>query len=276
MFPWSRQSRRARLLAQPYPAEWETWPLANVAHDGLLSEDERAWLREDTRIFVAEKHWEGCRGLQVTEEMKVTVAAQSCLMLLGIEHDYFSRVLTVLLYPTAFALPSEDGDEGEEREAVAGQAFYHSPVILSWDSVLAEGRDPAAGDNLVIHEFAHQLDFLDGSINGTPELFSPELADRWYEAMTAEYHRQVRHVRKGRETFLGDYAARNEAEFFARASERFFTVPARLQHYHREVYEVLAEFYGVEPIEWFARAGNGASDPTGQKEKQARDPVLLW
>jgi Mlc titration factor MtfA (ptsG expression regulator) len=209
--------------------------------------------------LVAEKSWEGCAGLPVTEEMKVTIAAQAGLMLLGMAHDYFSRILSVLVYPSAFELPLEDWEDEAGRRGlpVAGQAVYDGPVILAWDAVLTEGRDPTAGRNLVIHEFAHHLDFLDGYSNGTPELHGQRQSERWRGVMTAEYTRLQRDLRRGRETFLGNYAAAREAEFFAVASERFFTRPDRLRHYHPSLYELLAEYYGTEPIRWFA--GPGAS-----------------
>jgi Mlc titration factor MtfA (ptsG expression regulator) len=243
---------REYLFAQPYPEDWESYLLRNVAHFRVLSEAERARLRTDTRILVEEKNWESCGGLHVTDEMKVTIAAQACLMLLGIEHDYYSRVPSILVYPTTFVIPHGEWlDEYDPENAAAGQAVYRGPVILAWDAVLAEGRDPSAGNNVVIHEFAHQFDFLDDSFNGTPDLSGMDEAERWYEVMTAEYTRLRRHVRQGRNTFLGDYAAKDELEFFAVASERFFTQPVRLRHYHPPLYRVLAEFYRVEPIVWF-------------------------
>jgi Mlc titration factor MtfA (ptsG expression regulator) len=186
--------------------------------------------------------------------MKVTIAAQACLMLLGIEHDYYSRVPSILVYPTTFVIPHGEWlDEYHPENAAAGQAIYRGPVILAWDAVLSEGRDLSAGQNIVIHEFAHQFDFLDDSVNGTPDLSGRDVAERWYEVMTAEYTQLWRHVRKGRRTFLGDYAAKDETEFFAVATERFYTQPARLWHYHPPLYHVLAEFYRVEPIVWFHR-----------------------
>jgi Mlc titration factor MtfA (ptsG expression regulator) len=253
MLKWYRRHRRERLLAQPFPGDWETFLMRNVGHYRLLDEDERSRLRNDTRILVAEKNWEGCGGLQITEEMKVTIAAQACLMLLGREHDYFGRVLSILVYPSRFRVKDRWEDEKERGSATWGQAVYRGPVILAWDLVLADGKDPSGGTNLVIHEFAHQLDFLDGYVNGTPDLPNGEQGERWFTVMTTEYDQHQRNLRQGRDTFLGDYAGRNEGEFFAVASELFFTLPERLRHYHPALYAVLAEYYGVEPIQWFAR-----------------------
>jgi Mlc titration factor MtfA (ptsG expression regulator) len=117
---------------------------------------------------------------------------------------------------------------------------------------LAEGRDPSAGGNTVIHEFAHQLDFIDGYADGTLDL-PGEQAERWQEVLTAEYNRLRREIRRGRATFLGDYAATNKTEFFATASERFFTQPAKLRHYHPQLYQMLNVAYAVNPAKWFAR-----------------------
>jgi Mlc titration factor MtfA (ptsG expression regulator) len=224
----------------------------NVFHYRLLRKIERARLQHDARVLIAEKTWEGCGGLTVTEEMQITIAAQACVMLLGQEHDYFRRVPSILIYPSAFQVTDEAWEEaGWLPLPAGGQAVYRGPVILAWDAVLADGRDPSLGRNLVIHEFAHQLDFVDGCADGTLAL-GGEAAERWQEVLTAEYDRLRRHVRHGRDTFLGDYAATNMTEFFAVASERFFTQPAKLRHYHPALYDVLEETYAVDPAEWFA------------------------
>ncbi len=205
-------------------------------------------------FLVAEKNWEGCRGLQITDEIMVTIAAQAALMLLGLKHAYFRRVLSILVYPSLFVIPGEEDDPDliEKRKVAAGQAWYRGPVILAWDSVRTEGRDPSLGQNLVIHEFAHQLDFLDDSANGTPDLVTPQQAERWHDVMTVEYERLQEDISRGRKTLLGKYAATKEAEFFSVASECFFTLPQELQQHHAELYAVLAEYYGVEPVRWFS------------------------
>jgi Mlc titration factor MtfA (ptsG expression regulator) len=224
-----------------------------VFHYRLLRKRERQRLRNDTATFVATKDWEGCRGLSVTDEMKVTVAAQACLMLLGREHDCFSRVRTILLYPSGFRVTDEHWEEeGWDPVPVAGVAVRRGPVILAWDRVLKEGRDPSAGDNVVIHEFAHQLDYIDGYADGTLD-FSGDEGEEWNKVLTTEYKRALRHTRRGHDDFLGDYAATSQTEFFATASERFFAQPLKLRHYHPALYAVLAAVYAVEPARWFAK-----------------------
>jgi Mlc titration factor MtfA (ptsG expression regulator) len=237
---------------ESFPKAWRAFLKANVFHYQLLNKAERKRLRSDAWTFIRRKDWEGCGGLSVTDEMKVTIAAQACLMLLGQEHDCFGRVRYILLYPSGFRVQDEQSQDPGWTMGLVGQAINTGPVILSWDTVLAEGRDPSAGANLVIHEFAHQLDFIDGYADGTLDL-PGEQAKRWQEVLTAVYHQLRRETRRGRDTFLGDYAATSKTELFATASERFFTQPAMLRHYHRQLYQMLKVAYAVNPVKWFAR-----------------------
>src|SRR6185369_14140603 len=137
---------RRQLLAQPFLKAWEAWLSANMTHYRLLNDAERARLHDDARVLIAEKTWEGCDGLKVTEMMKLTVAAQAALLLLGLDHDYFSRVSSIVLFPTAFEMPAESW---EERGRFAlGRAVDYGTVFLSWETVLVESRDPKTGHNL--------------------------------------------------------------------------------------------------------------------------------
>jgi hypothetical protein len=253
-FPWYRRRHRKRLLAETFPADWEEVLTRNVAHYSLVTPEERSKLRNDLRILATEKNWEGCDGLLITEEIKVTIAAQAALMLLGMKHDYFDQVLSIVVFPTAFEMLREEWHDQKQKYIAAGQAVYRGPVLLSWDQALEEGRDPSLGRNVVIHEFAHQLDYLDGLVNGVPVLDGPQQTAQWSEVMTEEFYALRRDLRRGRETFLGDHAASNATEFFAAVSERFFTVPDQLREHYPEVYEVLAGYYQIEPANWFTAA----------------------
>jgi Mlc titration factor MtfA (ptsG expression regulator) len=253
MWNWWKRRRRQRIVAEPFPSAWRDTLLRNVAQYRLLPPQQSTRLHDDLRILAAEKKWVGCRGLTVTDEMKVTIAAQASLILLGSNrHDYFRRVQSILVYPSEFRVPASEPGEERDRFGMAGQSVYRGPVILAWDAVLEEGRDCSLGSNVVIHEFAHQLDDLDGSVNGTPALETDSDYDSWRRVMTAEYTRLLRELRKGRETFLGEYASQNETEFFAVASERFFTRPTELRHYHEALYGMLAGYYNLDPVAWFA------------------------
>ncbi len=173
IFSWLKRRRRSRLLATPFPNAWLANLDANVPHYGLLTPEEQEKLRRDLRVFAAEKNWEGCGGLTISDEMKVTIAAQACLLTLARDDDDFERVLSILVYPTEYAVPDQRQRQdfsiiGESERL--GEAWYRGPVILSWADALEDSRHLGGGQNLIWHEFAHQLDMLDREIDGTPPL----------------------------------------------------------------------------------------------------------
>jgi len=260
LFTWLKKRRRRQLLATPFPAAWLEYLRRNVTHYAYLTEAEQARLRDDLRVFIAEKNWEGCGGLKMTDEIKVTIAAQACLLVLGIGHNYYERVKSVLVYPRAFRPAIEDPLGGglivEPRAILLGQAHYRGPVILSWSDVLAGSRGRGQGPNTVFHEFAHQLDFLNGSIDGTPPLRDAGEYRRWREVMTAEFTRLGSDADAGRPTLLDPYGATNESEFFAVATECFFEEPVELVRRHPRLYELLRDYYHQDP------AGRCAARPS--------------
>ena len=251
LFTWLRNWRRRRLLAQPFPPRWLEYLRKNVAHYQYLTDAEQAKLRDDLRIFIAEKYWEGCGGLTMTDEIKVTIAAQVCLLVLGLKHNYFERVQSILVYPRAYRDAeehvSEDGLIHVDSPGRLGEAHYRGPVILSWADVLADGRHPGGGQNVVYHEFAHQLDMLNNLIDGTPPLETREQYQRWRDVMTAEYHKLIDDSQRGRATLLDPYGTKNEGEFFAVATECFFDKPAQLASRHPELYDLLRQYYHQDP-----------------------------
>ncbi len=260
---WLRQRRRKELLARPFPAEWTETLQQNVALYHWLSVEEQARLRERIQVFVAEKYWEGCQGLDITDEIKVTIAGQACLLVLGFDGEYFDRLLTVLVYPGEyFATETTLGPGGvvtETTDARLGETWHRGPVILSWPSVLAGGRAPDDGENVVLHEFAHYLDMQDYGFDGTPPLEDLAQYQNWQEVMTAEYNQLVRHSRTGRPTLLDHYGAKNEAEFFAVATEHFFEQPVEMGTLHPRLYETLRLFYHQDPAAWFSRESDNRS-----------------
>lgn len=256
IFAWLKKFRRVRLVARPFPQPWLSYLQNNAGLYSLLGDAEQTRLRDDLRVLVAEKHWEGCGGLAVTDEMKVTIAAQACLLLLGIEHDYFSRVLSVLVYPTEYVAREQwvgpDRVVHEGYRTRIGEAWNRGPVVLGWDAVLDGGRNYKDGRNVVLHEFAHQLDFLDGLLNGTPPLKNREQYRKWQEVMTAEYEQLIKDSKEGVATLLDQYGTTNPAEFFAVATECFFGQPVHLQRRHSRLYQVLRDYYCQDTAERFA------------------------
>jgi Mlc titration factor MtfA (ptsG expression regulator) len=257
IFSWLKRRRRQRLLAEPFPEAWHDYLRSNFVHYGWLSEPEQAKLRDLLRVFIAEKQWEGCKGLEMTDEIRVTVAAQACLLLLHLEHDYFSHVPTILVYPRGYRRPRKEaiggGDWGtvilEGEVAVDGEAGYRGPVILSWENVLEEGRDPEGRRNLVLHEFAHQLDMEDGEVNGTPWIRDARLAERWAEVMGREYERLQKALDRGRDTVLDEDAGDDPGEFFAVATECFFSDPHPLRQHQGDLYALFRDYYRQDPAD---------------------------
>ncbi len=250
LFSWLKNRRRAKLLKAPFPEEWLGYLERNVPLYATLSEYERIKLCNDLRILVAEKHWEGCGGLVMTDEVKVTVAAHAALLLLGIRHDYFARVMSILVYPTGFRSPDGwTGADGVVDTTVGalGEAWYDGPIVLAWDEVVAGGRNPADGRNVALHEFAHQLDYLDGVADGTPPLRRSGDYARWQEVMTREFNRLKAESATGHPLVLDSYGATNEAEFFAVATEAFFEKSKQMYVRHPELYAVMSEYYGQDP-----------------------------
>jgi Mlc titration factor MtfA (ptsG expression regulator) len=261
---WLERRRRERILAGPFPPDWLDYLRKNVPVYDLLPAADQTRLRDDLRVFIAEKTWEGCGGQAITDEVKVTVAAQACLLLLGVEHDYFGQVQTILVYPSAYQSPDGDvGPDGVVHQGIGrlGEAWHGGPVILGWDAVRSGGRNRGDGGNVVLHEFAHQLDFLDGLADGTPPLKTAEEYRRWQRVMTAEYDRLRQESGQGKATLLGEYGATDPAEFFAVATEFFFAKPVPMQRRHPELYDVLRDYFCQDPAAWFTPTGAAARAP---------------
>lgn len=249
IFHWLTERRRAHLLETEFPAAWTDILAENVHAYALLDAEEQQHLRNLVQVFIAEKTWEGCNGLELDDEMRVTIAGCSCLLMLGRDHDLMKEVESILVYPSTVVLPDQqagffDGrprvmSEGRE---VLGVAHRGGPVVLAWDSVLQGAKNAADGNNVVIHEMAHKIDFLDGAADGTPPLPTVEERREWARICSEVYLA----VKSGEEHFLRAYAGTNEAEFFAVASEVFFEKPKRLHAEIPELYGLLRGFYNLD------------------------------
>lgn len=252
IFSWLKRRRRRIWQAKPFPLEWEHYINENVNHYHHLSPAERSQLRSSVQVLVPEKNWEGCGGLEMTDEVRVTIAAQISLLTLGFKDEYFDRVLSILVYPTAYAAPEKVPTGGgmvlEVESHREGEAWYRGPVILSWSDVLSSGRGDEGGHFLVAHEFAHQLDMLNGAYtDGVPPLDNNRLAQRWETVMSSEFNRLRMECDQGFHTVLDCYGATNRAEFFAVATENFFQRPRLLSLRHPQIYSLLCEYYRQDP-----------------------------
>jgi Mlc titration factor MtfA (ptsG expression regulator) len=251
VFGYFRRRRRLRLRATPLPPDWPGIIDRNAPFCAALSEAERSELQGHIRVFLAEKHFEGCNGLELTDEIRVTIAAHACRLLLHRDADIFPRLATVLVYPTAYIAravePLGGGAVLEGEQVRLGEAWKDGVAVVSWDDLRATiaGRNP--GRNLILHEFAHILDMEDGASDGTPILASREHYASWVAIMDDEYAQLRRDWHLGRYSVLDHYGATNPAEFFAVATEAFFEKPTVLARRHPELYAELRRFYCQDP-----------------------------
>jgi MtfA peptidase len=261
MFDFFKDRRRKRLLAAPLLDDWRHIIQRNVAVYTLLPAAEQERLLEAARIIASERPFVGCGGLAITDEVKLTIAAQASLLLLGEEGYYFDRIPTIFVYPnyqtTKTYRDLATAALVEEDVAIEGQVLDQGEIRLSWDEVLYGGSDPADGENVVLHEFAHHLDRLDGEVGGTPPLPSEGERRRWIEVFDAELAQLRGDLAAGREVFLHEDAAENRAEMFAYSTELFFEQPLDLEELHAELFDCLHGFYKIDPRRWFGGKDEG-------------------
>jgi Mlc titration factor MtfA (ptsG expression regulator) len=240
-----RRTRRAGL-----PAGWEDITAAAVAHWQLLDEAERAELAELMELLLRTKRWEAARGFDLTDEIRVVIAAQASLLILGLGVEYYRTVSSIIVHPTTMTSRGvrpgpAAGVVTDAPLAILGQAQHQrGPVMIAWDAARAGARHPERGHNVVFHEFAHKLDMLDDLVDGTPPLPDRTARERWIEVCTAEY-RLLRAGGGGH--LLSDYATVNPGEFFAVATEVFFDLPGELLAQKPALYGVLRDFYRQDP-----------------------------
>jgi Mlc titration factor MtfA (ptsG expression regulator) len=255
MLRWLTERRRRRILETPFPAHWDSIIDRNVYVAQRLAPERRAKLRELIQVFIAEKHWEGAGGLEMDDEVKVTIAAQACLLILEREAELYRDVESIIVYPsTVRTRPRHFGFFEQPRVMegqgswIHGEAMLGGPVVLAWDAVVAGGREETAG-NVVFHELAHKLDMANGAVDGTPPLANKKERARWREVCTEAFARHRKATEWGEPTLMDSYGAVNEAEFFAVATETFFCRPAALAIEHPKLFVALADFYRIAPFE---------------------------
>ena len=258
-----RRRRRQRIRSRPFPPEWLAIVERNVAYYRLLTPAEQAELRDHIQVFIDEKRFEGCGGLEITDEIRVTIAAQACILLLHRQTNYYPKMETILVYPhryfaeTTVRLPG--GAVLEGTHARLGESWYRGPVVLSWDDVRRASADVYDGRNVVFHEFAHQLDSESGANEGVPVLPRRSMYIAWARVLGEEYAQLIEDLKHHRATFIDAYGATNPAEFFALVTEAFLEQPLQLQRAHPKLYEQLMTFYQQDPAARLTRARSETS-----------------
>ena len=208
-------------------------------------------------MFLAEKNIEGCGGLELTDEIRVAIAAQACLLLLHRKTDYYPQLTSILVYPSGYTVPGDryvGGNVWEEGgEDLLGHTERHMrSLVLAWDAVRQGGLDPADGENLVLHEFAHQLDFEDYGTDGAPPLSTRSEYLAWAQVMKKEFEALRAAADAGLPTVLDIYGATNPAEFFAVVTEAFFELPRALRERHPDLYAAVSQFFRQDPARDFS------------------------
>lgn len=235
--------------------EWIAMLETNLPLYGRLPEEVRLTLHQRIARFIQSTRFEGCNGLELTEEMILTVAAQACLLVLHREGEPYPELRNVYLYPTTFRSVQKSRDAlGVVTEAEIsrlGESWTTDTVILAWDSVEGGARNLYDGHNVTFHEFSHQLDHEDGPTDGAPPLPSRAAYRSWARVFRENYADFLDRLERGSKTLLDPYGATNPAEFFAVATETFFEKPRQMAKKRPDLYEELKGFYGVDPKDWF-------------------------
>jgi len=251
--------RRRKCAEKTFPEEWNKILKDNIKLYSYLPDDLKEQLRCKISVFIDEKIFEGCNNLEINDEIKVTIAAQACILLLNRKTKIYPKCTSILVYPKTLAF-IQDTQEGhfvtEEKGEMLGESWLDGPVVLTWDSVMHGAEHISDGQNVVFHEFAHQLDQEDGRAEGYPVLGEHSHYLTWARHLGAGYKRLKKKLKRGEKTFLGEYAAMNPAEYFAVATEVFFEKPKLLKEKLPMIYQELKKFYKVNPIEWFNKSGN--------------------
>jgi MtfA peptidase len=249
-----RNRRINQSAMMPFPDEWESILDKNVSLYRYLPDALREQLHNDIKIFINEKHFEGLGGLEITDEIKVTIAAEASMLLLNRKNSDYPKLSSILVYPSAYVTKQStavgEGVYIEGQSVRLGESWQHGSVVLAWDNVRQGAANSQDGHNVVLHEFAHQLDQEDGIADGAPILENRSSYATWARIMSKEYEQLRSNVERHKKSVMDKYGATNPAEFFAVATETFFEKPVQLNKKAPDLYAELKSFYNVDPIEW--------------------------
>ncbi|WP_417497320.1 zinc-dependent peptidase [Maricaulis sp.] len=249
---WSERRRRKQLLASQLSPDQRAIVLSSVPLLRKLPEPLRQTLEGKIALFLHQIEFIGCNGVEVSDEMRLSIAAQACLLVVNTQ-SWYVNLRTVLIYPAAFKSrrAEHDGYVVTERETVrTGESWARGPVILSWADARQGALDDSDGHNVVLHEFAHQLDDLSGHTDGAPVLNKGQSFAKWEHVFVGAFQALRRKVESGQPSVLDGYGATGPQEFFAVAVETFFERPAELQREEAEVYRQLASLFELDPASW--------------------------
>ncbi|HCH70642.1 MAG TPA: hypothetical protein DE042_09270 [Colwellia sp.] len=252
--PYWREYQRNKIKKQPFKKQWRKIIQQRMPYFRKMPADLQQQLKQHIQVFLAEKNFIGCNGVQITDEIKITVAAQACLLLLNRKTNFYPKLHTILVYPHAFIKEQQsmhtDGVLHTTKKALAGESWGFGKVVLSWQDTLDGANIPDDGRNVVIHEFAHQLDQENGKANGAPILDKEQNYKGWSEAFSSQFEKLKRQAQTGKSSLFDYYGASDPAEFFAVASEVFFEQAKQFHYEYPTLYQQLKQYYHVDPIHW--------------------------
>lgn len=259
-WPWLRRQRRERrrsaLRQQPFPTGWPALLTAQVPLYARLRPALREQLHGHIQVLLNEKDFHGAAGFVVTDAMRLIIAAQAALLLLNRPVEYFPMLRSIVLHPGVFVVNRETWDASgvhhSERQVLSGESWERGQLVLSWDDSLAGGMNSEDGYNVVLHEFAHQLDLESGAVNGMPGLHSAAGRRDWTRTFSAAYADHCARIDAHTDTWLDPYAASSLAEFFAVITEAFYELPQAVQALYPHVFTQLCNYYRVDPRNWQA------------------------
>ena len=256
--PYWREYQRNKIKSLPFSKEWRKILQTRVPYFRTMPTDLQLQLKQHIQVFLAEKKFIGCNGVTITDEIRITIAAQACLLLLNRKTNYYPKLQTILVYPAAFIKHQQSTDAaGVQRSdsiTMIGESWNIGKIVLSWQDTVAGAEIPDDGRNVVIHEFAHQLDQEDGFANGAPILGKEQNYQCWSDVFSAQFNLLQQQALSGVPSLFDHYGATNPAEFFAVASEVFFEQGLLLDKYYPELYKQLRQYYQVDPALWHISA----------------------
>lgn len=252
--PYWREYKRSKVKKRVFTKPWREILQRRMPYFRNMPAHLQLQLKQHIQVFIAEKRFIGINGVQINDEIKVTIAAQACLLLLNRKTDYYPKLRTILIYPRAFTKQHStmhaNGTEETQQLAMAGESWGYGKVVLSWQDTVEGARDVKDGHNVVIHEFAHQLDQEDGHANGAPILGKDQNYQTWSSVLSQGFKKLQREAHYNSPSIFDYYGATNPAEFFAVASEVFFEKSRELHREEPKLYEQLSIFYRVDPVSW--------------------------
>lgn len=245
--------RRKWILGKAFPEEWLAIIERRLPFFGKLQAEEQEQLKKLVQLFLADKKFYGCNGLIINDDIRVTIAAEACLLLLNRHTSVYASLKHILVYPDAFQAGHEqynaDGTVSHSKQGLLGESWQNGKIILSWDDVTFGAANIHDGHNVSLHEFAHQLDSETGSTNGAP-LLGKNACQSWAQVLTKEFTELNLAFEEQHKSVMDFYGTTNPAEFFAVATETFFEKPEQLAERHPDLFNELHNFYRVDPRHW--------------------------